>query len=312
MVTGVAGFIGSNLADRLLAEGWHVRGVDCFTPYYNGGLKRANIADATSHSEFELFDPDLLTTDVEPLLDEVDVVFHQAAQPGVRRSWAEGFRIYNDLNVNLTQRLLEASRHSSISRFIYASSSSVYGQAPRWPTAESDETRPHSPYGVTKLAGEMLCGAYAANFGVPTVALRYFTVYGPRQRPDMAIHRLIEAARHGTKFPVYGDGQQVRDFTFVDDVVDANLRAATRQLAKGTVINVRGGSSPRLVDLVDLVGEAVGKPVPVDWLDAQPGDVLRTGGLVDRAAELLEWSPQVTIEEGVRRQVAWHRAALPE
>jgi UDP-glucuronate 4-epimerase len=312
LVTGAAGFIGSSLADRLLSEGWQVRGVDCFTPYYDRERKQSSIRGAQSHPGFRLFDADLLTTDLEPLLDGVDVVFHQAAQPGVRLSWADGFSTYNDLNVNLTQRLLEASRHSSISRFVYASSSSVYGQAPRWPTAEPDETRPHSPYGVTKLAGEMLCGAYAANFGVPTVALRYFTVYGPRQRPDMAIHRLIESARHSTRFPLYGDGQQVRDFTFVDDVVAANLCAATRPLPKGIVINVAGGSSTRLVDLVDLVGEAVGRPVPVEWLAAQPGDVLRTGGLVHRAAELLEWSPRVTIEEGVRRQVAWHRAALPE
>ena len=310
LVTGVAGFIGSNLADRLLAEGWHVRGVDCFTPYYDRDLKTANVAEALQHEHFEMIEADLLTADLGSLLHDVDVVFHQAAQPGVRLSWADGFRTYNELNVNLTQRLLEAVRQHPISRFVYASSSSVYGQAPRWPTSESDVTQPHSPYGVTKLAGELLCNAYAANFGVPTVSLRYFTVYGPRQRPDMATHRLIEAARHGTSFPLYGDGQQIRDFTFVGDVVDANVRAATHDLASGVVMNVAGGSSTRLVDLVDLVGNVVGQPVPVQWLPAEPGDVLRTGGLADRARDLLGWTPQVSVEQGVRRQVAWHLAAL--
>ena len=310
LVTGVAGFIGSSLADRLLAEGWQVRGVDCFTPYYDRALKTANVREALTSDRFEMVEADLLTCDLGALLDGVDVAFHQAAQPGVRLSWADGFRTYNDLNVNVTQRLLEAVRAHPISRFVYASSSSVYGQAPRWPTSESDPTQPHSPYGVTKLAGELLCNAYAANFGVPTVSLRYFTVYGPRQRPDMATHRLIEAARHGSSFPLYGDGQQIRDFTFVGDVVDANLRAATHDIASGVVMNVAGGSSTRLVDLVDLVGNVVGQPVPVQWLAPQPGDVLRTGGLADRAHELLGWTPQVSVEQGVRRQAEWHLATL--
>ncbi len=311
LVTGAAGFIGSNLTDQLLGSGWQVRGVDRFTAYYEEAQKRANLAAATQRDSFELIEADLLSAELGPLLDGVDVVFHQAAQPGVRLSWADGFRLYNDLNVNVTQRLLEACRRHRVQRFVYASSSSVYGQAPAWPTMEVTETRPHSPYGVTKLAAEHLCRAYAANFGVPTVSLRYFTVYGPRQRPDMATHRLIQAARTGSSFPLFGDGQQIRDFTFVDDVVAANVLAATRDVPAGSVMNVAGGGSTKLLDLVDLVGECVGQPVTIDWQPAQPGDVERTGGSIERAGQMLGWEPQVAIEEGVRRQVAWHLDALP-
>ena len=310
LVTGVAGFIGSNLADRLVADGWEVRGVDRFTAYYEERLKRANIEALAAHPRFRLVEADLLSADLGDLLDGVDVVFHQAAQPGVRLSWADGFRLYNDLNVNLTQRLLEACRGRRLHRFVYASSSSIYGQAPSWPTVESSATRPHSPYGVTKLAGELLCNAYAENFAVPTTSLRYFTVYGPRQRPDMAIHRLVEAARHGHSFPLFGDGEQIRDFTFVADVVDANVRAATAKLPAGTVMNIAGGGSTRLIDLVELVGTSVGAPVHIDWQPAQPGDVRRTGGSIELARQLLGWEPMVDLAAGVAQQVEWHTRAI--
>jgi nucleoside-diphosphate-sugar epimerase len=199
-----------------------------------------------------------------------------------------------------------------VDRFVLASSSSVYGRTEGWPTREDAPLAPHSPYGVTKLAAEHLCGAYAANFGVPTVALRFFTVYGPRQRPDMAVHRLISAARTGAPFPVFGDGQQVRDFTYVDDVVEANVLSATTDLAPGSIMNVAGGSSLRLLDLLALVGATVGSEVRIDWREAQPGEVFRTGGAVDRATGLLGWAPQVPIEEGIRREVAWHRDAIAD
>ena len=289
LVTGCAGFIGSNLTDRLLSAGWDVRGVDRFTAYYEGTQKRANLASAARQDGFELIEADLMSVELGPLLDGVDVVFHQAAQPGVRLSWADGFRLYNDLNVNVTQRLPEARRRHDTQRFVSASSSSVYGQAPTWPTSEKTETRPHSPYGVTKLAAEHPCRAYAANFGVPTVSLRNFTVCGPRQRPDMATHRLIQAARTGSGFPLYGDGQQIRDFTFVDDVVMANLLAATGDVPPGSVMNIAGGGSTKLLDLVELVGRCVGREVPIDWQPAQPGDVDQTGGSIELAAQLLGW-----------------------
>jgi UDP-glucuronate 4-epimerase len=306
LVTGVAGFVGSTLAERLVADGWTVRGIDAFTPYYDVSVKWRNIDALLRHDAFELVEGHLEATDLRRLLADVDVVFHQAAQPGVRQSWADDFGTYLRANVDATQRLLQAVRERPVRRVVFASSSSVYGRTDGWPTPESARLAPHSPYGVTKLAAEQLCAAYAANFGVPTLALRYFTVYGPRQRPDMAIHRMIIAARSGEPFPMYGDGEQVRDFTYVDDVVEANVLAATAEAEPGTVLNIAGGSSTRLLDLVELVGVAVGREVAIDWRPAQPGDVFRTGGAIDRATSVLGWAPKVAIDEGVRRQVAWH------
>jgi len=313
VVTGAAGFIGSNLCERLLADGWQVRGVDAFTPYYDPAAKRVNVAGLLAHERFELVEVDLRDASLPPLLAAADVVFHLAAQPGVRTSWAEGFATYDDHNIRVTQRLLEASRAFPSLRLVFASSSSVYGNPASVPTAEAAVTRPFSPYGVTKLAGEHLCRAYADNFGVSVNVLRYFTVYGPRQRPDMAIHRLIESARRGTPFPLYGDGSQLRDFTFVDDVVAANLAAAAAgaTVEPGAPVNVAGGSSARLGELVEMVGQAVGSPVPVEWLPAQPGDVARTGGSIERAHDWLGWAPQVSLVDGIARQVEWHLAHLP-
>lgn len=308
LVTGVAGFIGSNLAARLVDDGWAVRGVDRFTAYYEESAKRGNLTPLLGNESFELIEADLLTTELSPLIDGVDVVFHQAGQPGVRMSWADGFRLCNEINVDVTQRLLEATHRHGVDRFVYASSSSVYGNATSYPTAETDQTAPFSPYGVTKLAAELLCNAYANNFGLPVTSLRYFTVYGPAQRPDMAIHRMIEATLMGSAFPVYGDGTQIRDFTFVGDVVDANVRAASAPLEPGSVINIAGGSSTTLTELIDVVGAAIGEPVPVERRPAQPGDVARTGGSIERARELLGWTPSTGIVEGVAAQVAWHRA----
>lgn len=308
LVTGAAGFVGSHLAERLVEAGWSVRGVDCFTDYYDPALKQSNISAVMQRSEFTLVEADLLTADLEPLLDGVEVVFHLAGQPGVRLSWAQGFRTYNELNVNVTQRLLEAVRDTPLHRFVYASSSSIYGQATVAPTPEDHSTRPFSPYGVTKLAGELLCTAYAANFGVPTACPRYFTVYGPRQRPDMALNRMIGGALRGDAFPLFGTGEQIRDFTFVGDVVEATYLSAVADLAPGTVLNVAGGSSTRLIDLVELVGDALGEAVRIDWRPAEAGDVFRTGGSIERAGALLGWSPKVSLAEGVRQQVAWHRA----
>jgi nucleoside-diphosphate-sugar epimerase len=308
LITGVAGFLGSTLADRLVADGWRVRGLDRFTAYYEESVKRANVAALASHPRFELIEADLLTADLPPMLDGVDVVFHEAGQPGIRRSWDDGFALYNELNVNVTQRLLEAVRRHPVERLVFASSSSVYGRTSRPSVSERDPTVPFNPYGVTKLTAELLCGAYAANFGVPAVSLRYFTVYGPRQRPDMAIHRMIEAARSGRPFPVYGDGTQVRDFTFVDDAVDATVRAACADVAPGSAINVAGGASASLRDVIDLVGDAVGEPVPVTSSGPQAGDVPRTGGDISLAMERLGWTPRVGLPEGITRQVAWQLA----
>lgn len=307
LVTGVAGFVGSHLAEALVARGDRVRGVDCFTPYYERSVKEGNLAGVAGEAGFEMVEADLRTAAIADLLDSVDVVFHQAAQAGVRLSWSEHFAEYVEHNVLATQRLLEACRDRTPSRVVYASSSSVYGNATRYPTSEHDLPQPHSPYGVTKLAAEHLCGLYAANWGLPTVALRYFTVYGPRQRPDMATHRLIEAALTGDAFPLYGDGSAVRDFTFVADVIAANLAAADADVAGGTVLNVAGGSSTTMQELIEMVGALVGSPVPLDRQPGQPGDVDRTGGSVDRTTEQLGWTPEVGLRDGVAAQVAWHR-----
>jgi nucleoside-diphosphate-sugar epimerase len=308
LVTGAVGFIGSHLAASLLDRGHQVRGVDAFTPYYDPRQKRDNVRDLDGRDGFDLVEADLRTADLGPLLDGVDVVFHLAAQPGVRLSWSDGFATYVEHNVLATQRLLEAAKDVRIDRFVYASSSSVYGNTPTYPTTEDDLPRPHSPYGVTKLAAEHLCGLYAASFGVPAVSLRYFTVYGPRQRPDMAIYRLLRAAATGEPFPMYGDGAQVRDFTYVGDVVDANLAAATADVAPATTINVAGGGSTRLDELVALAAAVTGREIHVEPLAAQPGDVARTGGSTERAARLLGWGPSVALGEGIARQAEWQLA----
>lgn len=310
VVTGVAGFIGSALAEHLVEDGWDVLGVDCFTSYYARVDKEANVARLRETPSFELLEADLRMMDLEPLFDGTAVVFHQAAQPGVRLSWSEGFADYDSHNILATQRLLETAKGADIRRFVYASSSSVYGNAARYPTTEDDLPRPHSPYGVTKLAAEHLCGLYAANWGVPTVSLRYFTVYGPRQRPDMAMHRLCEAALAGQAFPLYGDGSQIRDFTYVDDVVSANVAAAGSDTAPGSVVNVAGGASITVGDLLDLAGELSGRRLVVDQQASQPGDVKRTGGATDAAARLLGWQPNIDLRTGLARQLQWHENRL--
>jgi nucleoside-diphosphate-sugar epimerase len=309
LVTGAAGFIGSTLVDTLLARGDHVLGVDCFTPYYDRADKEANLTDARRSPQFELVEADLRTTDVGALLDGIDVVFHQAAQAGVRLSWSDGFGDYAGHNILATQRLLEATRHAG-SKVVYASSSSVYGNAAKYPTVEDDLPRPHSPYGVTKLAAEHLCALYAENYGIHAVSLRYFTVFGPRQRPDMSIHRLCEAAVRGTSFPRYGDGTQIREFTYVGDIVAANLAAAERAVVPGTYLNVAGGGEISLNELLALVGEVAGAGVTVYGAPKQAGDSFRNGGSIARARDALGWEPQVSLRDGIAAQVEWHRARV--
>jgi len=305
LVTGAAGFVGSNLVEHLAAAGWNVIAVDCVSPYYDTQQKKDNIAAIERSAAVSVRNEDLLTADLALLLGGVDVVFHQAGQPGVRASW-DTFDSYVEQNVMATKRLLDAARDATLRRFVYASSSSVYGNALSYPTHEDALPRPQSPYGVTKLAAEHLCGVYARNWSVPTVALRYFTVFGPRQRPDMAMHRLIEAALAQVSFPIFGDGSQVRDFTYVDDVVAANIAAASADVPPGTVVNVAGGGSSTLSDVIRIVEGLTGRAIALDRRGAQAGDVERTGGAIDRARSALGWSPQVSVGDGLARQVDWH------
>ncbi|MGD8395416.1 MAG: GDP-mannose 4,6-dehydratase [Candidatus Eiseniibacteriota bacterium] len=316
LVTGVAGFIGSSLAGALLDRGWEVVGIDCLTDYYDVRLKEANLRTLTGAEGFRLERADLCEVDLDHLMDGVRVVYHQAAQAGVRASWGREFAIYTRQNIDATQRLLEHARvlgerhggDAPIERFVYASSSSVYGQADSLPMRETDPTRPHSPYGVTKLAAEHLARLYHANFGVPTVSLRYFTVYGPRQRPDMAFNRFIAALLEGRELAVYGDGEQTRDFTFIDDIVEANLLAGERGLP-GRIYNVGGGSRVTLRHCLDTLMELVGQGT-IRHEAARHGDVRHTFADPSLARRELGWEPGVELEDGLRRQIAWQRACL--
>jgi UDP-glucuronate 4-epimerase len=308
IVTGAAGFVGSSICEALLDTGHEVVGIDSFLGNYDTGLKAQNLAPILGHPCMTFVKTDLRTADLRPVVEGADVIFHQAGQPGVRTSWADGFTSHLENNVRATQRLLEAAKGCrSLRRLVYASSSSVYGNIPRWPLDENDPTAPNSPYGVTKLAAEHLCGVYARNHDLPVVSLRYFTVYGPKQRPDMAIFRLISTALAGSTFELYGDGSHVRDFTYVGDVVGANLLAARADLEPGTVMNVAGGESVSMARLIELVGEVSGSPVKVRRTGEKAGDVARTGGAIDRAWELLGWEPKVSLRHGIEQQVAWHR-----
>ena len=307
LLTGCAGFIGSHTAEALVAAGHSVRGVDAFTDYYDPARKRANVAGLHGHPSFELVEADLAVADADALLEGVDAVAHLAGQPGVRASWDTGFAVYVDRNVVATQRLLEAARRAGTGRFVYASSSSVYGDAESFPTPEDVVPRPVSPYGVTKLAGEHLVSLYGTNFGLPTLSLRYFTVYGPRQRPDMAIWRMADAALGGGPFPLYGDGTAARSFTYVADVAAANLAALDAEVPPGTVVNLSGSETVDVQALLQLVGEAAGAPVPVEQREAEPGDARRTGGDTARARALLGWVASTPLDEGVAAQVAWQR-----
>jgi nucleoside-diphosphate-sugar epimerase len=305
LVTGAAGFIGSRIAKRALAEGHEVLGIDALTDYYDPQIKRANVAPLVE-SGLDLRQIDILDADLDSLMDGVEVVFHQAGQPGVRSSWGSEFGIYLSANIAATQRLLEtATRSESLRSLVYASSSSVYGDAEAYPTKEADRPQPVSPYGVSKLAAEHLCTLYARNFGVPTVSLRYFTVYGPGQRPDMAFTRFCRSAVTGTPITLFGDGTQVRDFTFVDDIVDANFKAGFGSAPAGSVFNVAGGSNVSVNEVIDTLSEMAGRPLEVSRSEAVKGDVRRTSGSTDSIQAELGWEPTVVLRDGLREQFEW-------
>ena len=307
LVTGVAGFVGSTLAKLLLREGHEVVGIDALTDYYELSIKRGNLASIPDRG-FTFVQADLNEADLDTLLTGVDWVFHQAGQPGVRMSWGEDFAVYVRQNISATQRLLEAAKRStSLQRLVYASSSSVYGNAESYPTAETARPQPVSPYGVTKLAAEHLCSLYAANFGVPTVSLRYFTVYGPGQRTDMAFTRFVRAAVLDEVITLYGTGEQIRDFTFVDDIVRANLAAATSTVTPGEVFNVAGGSNVSVNQTLDVLSRLSGRSLKIDHQDTVARDVLRPGGDTTKIEAVLGWRPTVTIEEGLERHLRWGR-----
>lgn len=306
LVTGAAGFIGSTLCDALLDDGAEVVGVDAFVPNYAEEVKRRNLARASSHPRFRLVEADLRTADLGPLLEGMTHVAHLAALAGVRASWGESFRDYDGHNVLATQRLLEAVRGSRVERVVVASSSSVYGTPTTFPTTEEEPRRPLSPYGVTKVATEALLHAYRSACGLPMVGLRYFTVYGPRQRPDMGIHRFFEAARRGTEIAIYGDGEQSRDFTFVDDAVLAT-RAALLRPVESLVYNVGGGHRITVNELLRAIERVSGAPVKRRYEPAATGDPRDTSAETSRARRDLDYRPRTGLEAGLGRQWEWQR-----
>jgi nucleoside-diphosphate-sugar epimerase len=308
VVTGVAGFIGSHLAETLLNKGEKVIGIDRFNDYYDPALKRRNVSSLQKYPNFALIEEDIQNLDWRSILENVEIVYHQAAQAGVRASWGKSFRHYTERNINATQVILEAAKEAkALKRLVYASTSSVYGNAETLPTAETVPPQPVSPYGITKLAAERLCWLYQQNFGVPVTALRYFTVYGPRQRPDMAFHKFFKAAIFDEAIDIYGDGQQTRDFTFISDAVAANLAAATVPEAVGEVFNIGGGSRVVLADVLARIDEIVGHPIRKNFVEKAMGDARHTGADVSKAKKILGYNPQVSLVEGLTKEWEWIR-----
>jgi UDP-glucuronate 4-epimerase len=305
VVTGCAGFIGSHLTEALLAAGDSVVGVDAFTDYYARELKERNLEDARLESTLGFVEADLAEADLAGLFADVDGVFHLAAQPGVRTSWGEDFAVYARNNVIATQRVFDSAATADV-RVVWASSSSVYGEAEGYPTSEDAVPRPVSPYGVTKLTCEHLADAYALNYGLDAVGLRYFTVYGPRQRPDMAFARLVAASLADRAFPLFGDGEQSRDVTYVADAVDATIAAMTRGRS-GDLYNVGGGNETTLRAVIELCEQLSGRRMKIAQKPRPPGDVTRTAADIRRARTVLDWSPRTAVADGVEAQLAWAR-----
>ncbi len=314
LVTGCAGFLGSTLTDVLVEAGHDVVGIDSFTDYYDPDLKRENLAGAIAQSNFRLIERDLNDCDLPALLADREFCFHFAAQAGVRASWGSEFDLYLRSNIRATQLLLESAARvrregGTLRRLVYSSSSSVYGNQPRYPVAEDVVKQPFSPYGVTKLAAEQLCVLYGENFDLPSTSLRYFTVYGPRQRPDMAFRKFLEAAHRGQPWRIYGDGRQTRDFTYVEDAVRANLLAADETTA-WSVYNVGGGSRVVLSDALDLLRSAclrhhLAEEVTVDYVARVEGDVLHTASDGSRIREALGFEARVGLAEGLDAECRW-------
>lgn len=304
LVTGAAGFIGSHLTSALLDRGYEVTGLDCFTDYYPRPIKDANLAVNRDRKGFRFIYGSVQHTDLASLLADKTHVFHLAAQAGVRKSWGTDFKTYTENNIEATQRLLEACVDRSLHRVVYASSSSLYGDNASIPMREDSLPQPVSPYGVTKLAGEQLCYLYFVNHGVPTTSVRYFTVYGPRQRPDMAFNRFIRAALSGAPITLYGDGEQTRDFTYVDDAVAATI-AAGELGVPGRAYNIGGGSRVTVNQVLEIIGRVAGRPLEIRREPAQKGDMRDTFADTSLARRDLGFSPRVSLEEGIEAEYRW-------
>lgn len=302
LVTGCAGFIGSSITDRLLKENYEVIGIDCLTDYYSKNIKIENIKSALTNSNFKFIEKNILDINNFP---DVDYIFHEAAQAGVRSSWGKDFKIYTKMNIEATQHLLESYKNKPLKKFVYASSSSVYGNV-NTPMIENMYLQPISPYGVSKLAAEHLCYLYDLNYNIPTISLRYFTVYGPKQRPDMGIYKFTKSILDGTNITIYGDGTQARDFTYIDDVVDANLKAAKSNIRK-KVFNVGGGTTITINKLLRIIEDKCNKKSSISYENPQKGDVDNTSANTLSIKKHLDWSPNFYIDKGIQNFVEWYK-----
>ena len=306
LVTGAAGFVGSHLCEALLAKGHEVVGVDAFIPYYPRPIKETNLTVARQHARFRFVELDLRTGRLEPVVDDCDVIFHEAAMAGLMKSWSD-FDLYASCNMIATKRLLEAARDRKTPQVIHISTSSVYGRE-----ATGDETAPitpFSPYGITKVGAENLCRAFEANFNVPVTILRYFSVYGPRQRPDMAYNILIRALMQGEPFTMFGDGEQTRSNTFVADCVNATILAfEKREAALGRVFNVGGGDIISLNGAIRLLEDITGRKAVIDRKPARPGDQKHTAANINSISQLLGYKPTTRVADGLRAQAEWQKS----
>ena len=309
LVSGVAGFIGSHLAERLVRDGQEVIGIDCFLDYYPREVKEENLAGLKKSPNFHFQEANLLELDLPALVQKTDFIFHLAAQAGVRASWGESFSIYTENNIRATQRLLESCKGQKVSKFILASSSSVYGDAEEMPTSENSAPKPVSPYGLSKLACEHLCYLYWKNHKIPYLALRYFTVYGPRQRPDMAFHKFLRSALHGKEIEIYGDGNQTRDFTYISDIINATVKSISTD-AVAESVNLGGGSPATIWQVLNIIEEITGKRVRLRHIEEQKGDVRHTCADITKAQRILGYAPQVRLGEGLRKQLLWQKGGM--
>lgn len=306
LVTGCAGFIGSHLVDRVLGDGGSVLGIDSLAPTYDSVGRRRQVERLSRHDRFEFIEGDINRIDLTELVGDSEVVFHLAARPGVRASWRD-FATASDANILATQKVLDAISVRPETKLVFASSSSVYGSAEEFPVPETRPLAPISPYGVTKASCEALLSAYASQYDVSLTSLRYFTVYGPRQRSDMAFTRWIRAGLTDAPLPIYGDGKAIRDFTYVDDVVEATLLSAESIAPGHKIFNVAGGGPVSVSEVIDLIADILGKELDVHHTEPAKGDPARTGGDTTLIAQELGWSPRTPIEEGLMRQVEWAR-----
>jgi len=310
LVTGCAGFIGSHLAEKLIQLGFEVIGIDSFTNYYDRRIKEANVQGLLKSGNFTLIREDLLNMDLNRVLEGIDYIFHHAAQPGVIASWGRRFETYLNNNILATQRLLESATKIALKSFIFASSSSVYGDC-ELPMREDRLLSPVSPYGVSKLACENLCYSYWKNFGVPVVSLRYFTVYGPRQRPDMAFHKFIRAMLKGKEITIYGDGNQTRDFTYIKDAVNSNI-LVMEKACPGETFNIGGGSCISINGVIELLEEIIEKKAKIRYIEKRKGEMQATWADIEKAKNMLGYSPRSDLKEGLGKEIEWIKKIMAE